>query len=144
MTATASLGDSRSVALDGLTRTAIVQYAGASGDFSPLHVDEPAAVAAGFPSVMGHGMWTLAQAANVVADWFGAEAIVDLQARFSAPVWPGDELRVEATVTAVEELETGPIAELSLTAINQHNGVVLTGTAKARPEEVTRLEEAPR
>jgi len=129
MNALPSPGDSRTLSFEELTRTAIVQYAGASGDFSPIHIDEPAAVAEGHSSVMGHGMLTMAQGARVLTDWFGAESIMDLQARFTAPVWPGDRLTVRATVTAVADPDSGTTADIELNMSRGDGNVVLTGTA---------------
>src|SRR5690606_22630866 len=65
-------GETRELVLvRGLTRTQIGQYAGASGDFNPVHTDERFAVeAAGYPSVFAHGMLTMGMAARVLTDWF--------------------------------------------------------------------------
>ena len=80
-----------------LTRTMFVKYAGASGDFNPMHHDDTIATQVGNPSVFGHGMLTMGLAARVVKDWFGPEAMRRFQVRFSKQVWPGDVL----TCTAV-------------------------------------------
>jgi acyl dehydratase len=119
------------VVCEELTRTQIVQYAGASGDFSPLHTDEPAARAAGYPSVMGHGMMTMAASARVLTDWYGCDALRTLSCRFTAPVWPGDQLTVTVTVEAVETVGAITLVLLALSAQNQDGQVVLTGTASA-------------
>jgi acyl dehydratase len=118
-----NVAESRSLLVcGGITRTQIVQFAAASGDLSPLHTDEPAAIASGQPSLMAHGMMSLALAARVLEEWFGTAALRSLDVRFTAPAWPGDELTATATVIDEGELE------LALTA--QDGRVVLSGTAR--------------
>lgn len=129
-------GDTRETRLvEGLSRTQIVQYAGASGDFNPLHHDEPfVRETAGMPGVFAHGMLTMGMTGRVLTDWFGAESIVEYGARFAAQVWPGDTLTASAQITVV-----GPVGEsgyqeldLTLTTFNQRGEIVLAGTAKVR------------
>jgi acyl dehydratase len=129
-------GDTRAqVVCAGLTRTQIVQYAGASGDFSTLHTDEPAARGGGYPSLMGHGMLTLAASAKVLTAWYGYDALRTLSARFTAPVWPGDELTATATVAGVETIGLKTFVRVELITRNQEGVVVLTGTATAVCDE---------
>ena len=71
-----------------------VRYAGASGDFNPMHHDDTIATQVGNPSVFGHGMLTAGLMARVVKDWFGPEAMRRFQVRFSKQVWPGDDAHV--------------------------------------------------
>ena len=91
-----SVGDEREQqVVENLTRTQIVQYAGASGDFNPIHHDETFATkAAGYPSVFAPGMLTLAMTARVLTERYAVERIRELGARFHAQVWPGDDLDV--------------------------------------------------
>ena len=70
-----AVGDERNEEFPALTRTMFVRYAGASGDFNPMHHDDTIAAQVGNPSVFGHGMLSMGLAARVVKDWFGAEAI---------------------------------------------------------------------
>lgn len=129
MTALADLeiGASRTVVLvENLTRTRIVQYAGASGDYNPLHTDEPfAREVAGYPGVFAHGMLTMGMTARAVTDWVGEERLTRIGVRFTAQVWPGDTLTATVTVTDV----TDGLATFELTTINQDGAVVLSGTA---------------
>ncbi len=129
-----SVGDTRQLVLtDDLTRTQIVQYAGASGDYNPLHSDERFATEiAGYPSVFAHGMLTMGMTGRVVTDWFGAESLLSYGVRFVAQVWPGDRLTTTATVTEIGERDGAPVANLELSTVNQDGAVVLTGTAVAR------------
>ena len=82
-----------------LTRTMFVRYAGASGDFNPMHHDDTIATQVGNPSVFGHGMLTMGLAARVIKDWFGPESIRRFRVRFAKQVWPGDVLTCIAEVT---------------------------------------------
>jgi acyl dehydratase len=126
-----AVGASRTTVLvEDLTRTRIVQYAGASGDYNPLHTDERfAREIAGYPGVFAHGMLTMGMTARAVTDWVGEERLTRLGVRFTAQVWPGDTLTAVVTVTAVEDDEV----TLEVTTRNQDGTVVLAGTAACRP-----------
>ncbi|MEY9874363.1 acyl dehydratase [Streptacidiphilus sp. MAP12-33] len=70
-----------------VTRATLVQYAGASGDFNPIHWNEAVAKAVGLPDVIAHGMFTMAEAARVVTDWVADPgAVVEYGVRFTKPV----------------------------------------------------------
>jgi acyl dehydratase len=79
-----------------VTRTQIVRFAGAAGDFNPMHHDEPFALAAGQPSVFAMGQLTAAIVADAVTAWFGAEHVVIYSVRFHDKVWPEDRLVLRA------------------------------------------------
>ena len=81
-----AVGATKSIEFPALTRTMFVRYAGASGDFNPMHHDDTIASKVGNPSVFGHGMLSMGLAARVVKDWFGAEAVRRLQVRFAKQV----------------------------------------------------------
>ncbi len=89
-----SVGDIREQALtDDLTRTQIVMYAGASGDFNPLHTDEVYTTQiAGYPSVFAHGMLTMGMTGRALTDWVGDGRLTAYGVRFAKQVWPGDAL----------------------------------------------------
>jgi acyl dehydratase len=90
-------------------RVNLVQYAGASGDFNPIHWNEKFAVSVGLPDVIAHGMFTMAQAARVLTDWTGDPGSVeDYGVRFTRPVVVPDDgagALLEVTGTVVELLE---------------------------------------
>lgn len=117
--------------VENLTRTNFVRYAGASGDFNPMHHDDTIATQVGNPSVFGHGMLTAGLMARVVKDWFGPEAMRRFQVRFAKQVWPGDTITFAAKVTAKREDDGAKLADLECTATNQDGVEVLTGTATA-------------
>jgi acyl dehydratase len=126
------VGASRTVVLvDDLSRTRIVQYAGASGDFNPLHTDETyAREVAKSAGVFAHGMLTMGMASRAVTDWIGEERLTGIGVRFTSQVWPGDTLTATVTVT---DLSDGH-ARFELTTTNQDGVVVLAGTATGTVE----------
>jgi acyl dehydratase len=129
--ATVQVGDQRTEEFPALTRTMFVRYAGASGDFNPMHHDDTIAVQVGNPSVFGHGMLSMGLAARVVKDWFGPEAIRRLQVRFAKQVWPGDVLTCTAVVTAKREVDGEHLVDVDLTVANQNGDQAITGAATA-------------
>jgi acyl dehydratase len=129
-----SVGDRREeVLVDDLTRTQIVQYAGASGDYNPLHTDEIFATkVAGYPSVFAHGMLTMGITGRILTDWVGDGRLLRYGVRFVKQVWPGDTLTATAEITAVRDDDGTPVADLKVETRNQGGDVVLSGTATAR------------
>ena len=132
--ASLKVGDSRELLLvDDLTRTQIVMYAGASGDYNPLHSDEKfAREVAGYPGIFAHGMLTMGMTGRIVTDWFDVARITKYGVRFVRQVWPGDTLTATATVDALREEDGVHLADVSITTVNQDGTTVLTGTATAR------------
>jgi len=89
----------RTVTVD---RSRLVRYAGASGDFNPIHWNQRFATEVGLPGVIAHGMWTMGAASSVVADWLGDPgAILDYQTRFARTVPVPDPGEAEVEVVAV-------------------------------------------
>ncbi|WP_147795427.1 MaoC family dehydratase [Cellulomonas sp. Y8] len=89
----------RELAVD---RSRLVRYAGASGDFNPIHWNERFATEVGLPGVIAHGMWTMGAAVGVVSDWAGDPgAVVDYQTRFARPVPVPDPGEASVEVVAV-------------------------------------------
>jgi acyl dehydratase len=90
-------------------RANLVMYAGASGDFNPIHWNERFAVSVGLPDVIAHGMFTMAEAARVVTDWVGDPgAVEEYGVRFTRPVVVPDDDRgatIEVTGTVAEKLD---------------------------------------
>ncbi|MGN8247254.1 MaoC family dehydratase [Cellulomonas soli] len=82
-------------------RARLVRYAGASGDFNPIHWNERVATSVGLPGVIAHGMWTMGAAVTVVTDWLGDPgAVLDYQVRFTRPVPVPDPGEVAVDVVA--------------------------------------------
>jgi acyl dehydratase len=116
-----------------LSRTQIVMYAGASGDFNPLHSDEVYATqVAGYPTVFAHGALTMGLTARLVTDWLDDGEITGFGVRFHRQVWPGDTLTARATVRASGSDQDRAVIELDLETVNQHGQQVVTGYARVR------------
>jgi acyl dehydratase len=128
------VGDTHSErVVENLSRTQIVQYAGASGDYNPLHSDDKFTTeVAGYPSVFAHGMLTMGMTGRIVTDWFGVESLKNYGVRFVKQVFPGDKLTATAEVTAVRDDGGEQVADVALSTVNQDGDAVLTGTATVR------------
>ncbi|MGY4859201.1 MaoC family dehydratase [Cryobacterium sp. AP23] len=116
-----------------LTRDSLVRYAGASGDFNPIHYRDDVAHSVGLPGVLAHGMLTMGLAIQPVVDWVGDPArVVDYQVRFTRPVPVDADLGAVVTVVAkVGALDADAgIARIDLTAT--FNAVTVLGKAQAR------------
>ena len=126
------------VVVEDLKRTQIVQYAGASGDYNPLHTDEIYTTKiAGYPSVFAHGMLTMGLTGQAIAGLVGPENLLRFGVRFTAQVWPGDTLAVRSSVARIFEDDGAPVAEFSVSTVAQSsaNGEgreVMSGYAHAR------------
>ncbi|MGE7369463.1 MaoC family dehydratase [Neorhizobium sp. NPDC001467] len=96
-----------------VTRATLVQYAGASGDFNPIHWNEKFAVEVGLPDVIAHGMFTMAEAIRVVTDWVGdPAAVVEYGVRFTKPVIvPNDDkgATIEVSGKVAAKLDEGRV-----------------------------------
>lgn len=124
------VGDTYSQRLvEDLKRTQIVMYAGASGDYNPVHTDEVFTTeVAGYPSVFAHGMLTMGMTGRMLTDYVGDGRLTEYGVRFTNQVFPGDTLDATATVAAVED----GLVELEVSTVNQEGVEVLKGDAKAR------------
>jgi acyl dehydratase len=105
----------------------LVRYAGASGDFNPIHYDEGYAAAAGLDGVIGHGMLALALVSEAVTDWVGDSGLIkSVSARFTSSYRLGDVLTVSGEIVGTG----GGLAQLALRCVNQ-NGTEIIGKASA-------------
>jgi len=108
-----------------LTRTDIVRYQGASGDFNPIHHDEPFATASGLPAPIAVGMLPAGMLATWATDWLGAANIRRFRVRFANPVFPGDTLTCSGRMVA----STVDSAEVELEAVTQDGTVAVRAWA---------------
>jgi acyl dehydratase len=120
-----------------LTRTDLVRYAGASGDFNPLHHDHEFAGNAGLPDVMAHGMLSAGLLASALTRWFGAGSVRRYSIRFRSPVWPGDVLTARCVGAEQNSDDKGPFIDLVLELARGNGDVVIAGTARVAMSETT-------
>lgn len=134
LAATTKVGDSyEETIVENLSRTQIVQYAGASGDYNPIHTDEVFATqVAGYPTVFAHGMLTMGMTGKMLTNYVGDGRLTYYGVRFVRQVWPGDTLVARAEVSAVRTEEGATLADLVITTTNDKGEVVMTGDATAR------------
>jgi len=123
-----------------VTRTDLVKYAGASGDFNPIHWNEAFATSVGLPGVIAHGMFTMGSAVQLVTDWAGdPAAVVDFQTRFTKPVPVADTtgtpdagavIEVSGAIAALDA-EAGT-ARVDLTVLSAGQKVLMKAQAVVR------------
>ncbi|POM25435.1 bifunctional enoyl-CoA hydratase/phosphate acetyltransferase [Actinomadura rubteroloni] len=115
-------------------RANLVMYAGASGDFNPIHWRESHAKAVGLPDVIAHGMYTMAQGGRFVTDWAGDPgAVLDYGVRFSSPVVVPDEGGATLEISGkVEEKLDGNRVVVALTARSEGQKVLTRAKAVVR------------
>jgi acyl dehydratase len=112
-----------------LTTRMFARYAGASGDFNPMHYDDTLARSAGYPSVFSQGMHSAALLASYAVDWLGAANVRRFRVRFQEQVWPGDVLTCAGEVTAVVQRADGWLVTADLTATRSNGGVAIGASA---------------
>jgi acyl dehydratase len=118
-------------AIGPITRTDIVRYAGASGDFTTVHHDDAIATSAGYPSVFAMGMLHAGALSMKLARWVGPENVRTFTVRFTGLVWPGDTLTFSGRVSRIEQSGAERLAHLELEVTRQSDDVVVRGTAVA-------------
>ncbi len=126
------VGDSyEEVVIHDLSRTQIVMYAGASGDYNPVHSDELFTTkVAGYPSVFAHGMLSMGLTGKMLTNYVGDGRLTKYGVRFKSQVWPGDTLTAKATVEAIHQAEN--LVDLAISTVNQDGQEVVSGHATAR------------
>ena len=119
--------------VENLSRTQLVMYSGASGDYNPLHSDEPYALqVAGYPSVFAHGMLSMGMTGKMLTNYVGDGRLTKFGVRFTNQVWPGDTLDSTATVKAIKDEGGQKVVELDVSTVNQDGKEVVKGYAEAR------------
>lgn len=138
MTDTVPSGDDLEVGDEGpelvvesVSRKDIVRFAGASGDFNPIHYHEEAAREAGHPGVIAQGMFTSGLVETMVTDWVGIENVRSFGVQFTDIVQPGDSIRVVGEVEEKSVEDDEIIVVLALRAKNQNDETVVKGEATA-------------
>lgn len=106
-----------------------VKYAGAGGDFNPIHHDPAFAALAGQDSVFAMGMWQAGVLGTAAADWLGPENVRRFKCRFRERVWPGDQITCRGSVKAVREVNGERLADLDLVVERDGGAVAVEGEA---------------
>ena len=112
-----------------VTRTHIIKYVGAGGDFQPIHHDEAFAVSNGLPSIFANGLMHGGMLAKVVTDWAGYGVLKQYKIRFTGIVWPGDTLSFSGHVVHRKQVNNQNLAAVELKVVNQNGDAVIAGDA---------------
>jgi len=115
-----------------LSRTQIVQYAGASGDYNPVHTDQLyTEEIAGYPSVFAHGMLSMGMTGKMLTNYVGDGCLKAFGVRFTSQVFPGATLTATATVSGIREDNGQQIVDLEVSTVDEEGVEVVKGTASA-------------
>jgi acyl dehydratase len=118
--------------VEDLKRTQLVMYAGASGDYNPLHSDELyTREIAKYPTVFAHGMLTMGMTGRMLTNFVGDGRLTKYGVRFTNQVWPGDTLDATATIEAIREEGGKLYVDLLVSTKNQSGVEVVKGSASA-------------
>ncbi len=121
--------------VENLSRTQLVMYSGASGDYNPLHTDEIYTTeVAGYPSVFAHGMLSMGLTGKMLTNYVGDGRLTKFGVRFTSQVWPGDNLTASATITKIYKEGGKDFADIDVLTCNQEGTVVVKGYATASLE----------
>jgi acyl dehydratase len=127
-----AVGDQAPSISHELTRTDLTRYAGASGDFNPMHHDDTKAQEAGLPSVFGHGMFSMGLLGRALTDYVGVGNLTSYKVRFTKQTWPGEVLTTKIVVREKRDEAGDNIAVLDCELANQDGEIKLAGEALAR------------
>jgi acyl dehydratase len=114
-----------------LSRTQIVRYAGASGDFNPIHHDEKFSIRAGNETVFAHGMLSMGLMGKMLTDWVGDGNLRNFRVRFVNRVWPMDTVTYKAVVTEKKEENGECLITADIYAENQYGIRTIEGSMRA-------------
>lgn len=117
--------------VEGVTRPDFVRYAGASGDFVPLHYDQTFVEAAGIPTVFAQGMFTAGLLSKALTDYAGIGQVRKFKVRFATRVWPGDTVTCRGKVTNKTESNGEKTIEGDLEVVNQKGEPAIRGSFAA-------------
>jgi len=129
------VGDEYGFELKDVSRTHFVRYAGAGGDFNPIHHDQTFAEKAGLPTVFGMGMFTAGVLARVPTEWFGATSVRRYAIKFTSRIWPGDTVSFRGRVQRLYDEDGLAHADLELRATNQKGEDLIRADATVRAWE---------
>ena len=118
--------ESLNVTLEPVSRIDLIKYAGASGDFNPIHTIDEEAEKAGLPGIIAHGMWTMGNLAKLFTPYFEEGFIQDYQIRFSGMVFLSDVITLKAEL----QNKTTEYMDFDVKAINQKGREVIKGKVR--------------
>ena len=125
----------REMVIDNLSRTQLVMYSGASGDYNPLYTDDVyTKEVAGYPGVFAHGMLTMGLTGKMLTNYVGDGRLTKFGVRFTNQVWPGDSLTSTATVTDLRVEDGQALVDLEVKTTNQDGTTVVSGYATAKDD----------
>jgi acyl dehydratase len=124
-------GDEAPARSHTLTRTDLVKYAGASGDFNPMHHDEVKAKEAGQPSVFGHGMFSMGFLGSAVTDYVGIGNLTHYKVRFARQTWPDEVLSTRIVVSGKRQEDGRNLVDLDVRLVNGDGEEKVVGEATA-------------
>lgn len=116
------------IVIENVARPDFVRYAGASGDFVPLHYDQTFVEAAGIPTVFAQGMWTAGCLSRCLTDYAGPGQVRRFKVRFARQVWPGDTLTLRGKVTAKREEGGERLVDGDVEVVNQKGETTVKGS----------------
>jgi acyl dehydratase len=141
MGATVTAGTTLPTQTYTITRADLVRYAGASGDFNPIHWSQRVAVGVGLPGVIAHGMYTMALASRAVVTWAGGDpsAIAEYSVRFARPIAvPDDDEGTRLAVSGqVKSVSEDGLAQVEITATCAGEKVLAQARALVRAAALT-------
>lgn len=114
-----------------ITRSHFVRYAGASGDFNPMHHDDTIATKVGYPSVFGHGMFTAGVLSHYVTDWVGQPNLRKFGVQFKGQLFPGAELSITAKITRKYKEGDENRFDADLQVVDDKGTVLINGSCTA-------------
>jgi acyl dehydratase len=115
--------------VDKVDRAMFVRYAGASGDFNPIHWNEDFAKSAGYPGVFAQGMFTAGVLATFLTNWVGESNVRRFRTRFIGQVWPGEQIVCSGKVTKIYEVDGESRADVDLSVTNADGERKIDGDA---------------
>jgi acyl dehydratase len=115
--------------VEKVDRAMFVRYAGASGDFNPIHWNEDFAKSAGYPGVFAQGMWTAGVLGTFVTNWAGEQNVRRFRTRFVGQVWPGETIICSGKVTKVYDADGERRADIDLEVTNEKGERKIDGAA---------------
>jgi acyl dehydratase len=119
----------KEIQLEPVSRIDLIKYAGASGDFNPIHTIDEEAKKAGLPGIIAHGMWTMGNLAKLFTPYFEEGFVKDYSIRFKGMVFLNDVITLKATLKEVDE----PNLRFQVQAVNQYGNEVLKGEVLFTP-----------